>query len=260
MACPRCGALATGNFCASCGGSLSPRTCPACGHTPAAGARFCNLCGARLAEEAARAPVPNSGAVGAAREGALGWWIAGTTLVALILLVAWPVIRQDEPDSGSSPGAAAPGATGGAPPDLSSMTPREAADRLFNRVMGAVETGDEATVQSFLPMALGAFERARPLDAHGLADYSMLYRAAGDFAAALAVAQEGLAEQSDHLLLLAAAAEAAEGLGDMATARPYWQRFLELHDAQRALGLEEYAAHEFVLERSREHARGIVGG
>ena len=42
------------------------------------------------------------------------------------------------------------------PPDLSKMTPREAADRLFNRVMSANERGDKDETSWFSPMAIQA--------------------------------------------------------------------------------------------------------
>ena len=188
--------------------------------------------------------------------------------MALIMLAAWPVIRPGAPDPGSSVGGppAAPGAAvgplggGGAPPDLSSMTPREAADRLYDRVMNAVTMSDEATVQGFLPMALSAYDLARPLDADGIYHLSALQRAGADFAASLSTAEEGLETNRDHLLLLAASGEAAEGLGEDAMARERWQRFLDVYDRQRSMGLEEYTAHEGILESSRSHARQVVGG
>src|SRR5690348_7245910 len=133
--CPRCGATATGNFCASCGASLAPQTCPSCGNTPAPGARFCNKCGTPMAGTAIPGAVP--GAVGGATRGdsQLAWWIAGTTLVALIVLMAWPVIhpkKDAQPAAAAAPGGpVAPFANGGGapgtgqPPDLSKMTPPE---------------------------------------------------------------------------------------------------------------------------------------
>jgi len=76
----------------------------------------------------------------------------------------------------------------------------------------------------------------------------------------LATAEEGLKTNRDHLLLLAAAGEAAEALGVETTARERWQRFLDVFDKQRSMGLEEYGAHLGVLETSRNHARQVVGG
>lgn len=265
--CSLCGASAAGNFCSSCGASLVARDCPSCGHAPAPGSRFCTKCGTGLASD--RGPAPASSTVVASSGGSsVAWWVAGGSLVALIMSAAWPVIRPGTPDPGLSAGrptatqgpALGPGAGGGAPPDLSSMTPREAADRLYDRVMTGVTMSDEATVQGFLPMALAAYDLARPLDADGLYHLSVLQRAGADFAASLATAEEGLAADRDHLLLLAASGEAAEGLEDDAMARQQWQRFLDVYDKQRSMGLEEYIAHEGILESSRTHARQVVGG
>src|SRR2546426_843079 len=97
--CPRCGAAATGKFCSECGASLAPLACPACGNTPPAGARFCNKCGTALAGGAAGVagapPLPGGSATRG--DGQLPWWIAGTTLVVLIVLMAWPVINPKKP-------------------------------------------------------------------------------------------------------------------------------------------------------------------
>lgn len=262
--CPRCGAATTGNFCSSCGSSLAAVTCPSCGSTPAPGARFCNKCGAGLAADAG---VASAGvAVRAGGDTSVAWWIAGGTLVALITLAAWPVIHPSAPEPAAAVapfaqgGAETPSQSDGTPPDLSKMTPREAADRLYDRVMTAVSTSDEATVERFLPMALSAYDMAQPLDADGWYHLSVLQRANADFKSSLATAQDALKTNADHLLLVAAQAEAAEGLGDTTAAKKYWQHFLDIFDKQRSMGLEEYTAHEGVLESSRAHARQVVGG
>jgi hypothetical protein len=260
--CPRCGAAATGKFCSECGASLAALTCPSCGQATPAGARFCNKCGAGLAGQGPA--VSAAAGAGATRgDGQLAWWIAGGTLVVLIVTLALPVINPKEPEA-PAPQAAAPFAGGapgtGTPPNLSGMTPREQASRLYDRVMGAVSTGDEAMVQMFLPMAIQAHEMARPLDDDQLYHLATLKRAGGDFAGAIATAQEGLADKPDHLLLLAATADAADGMGDQATARRYWQHFLEVFDVQKALGLMEYLDHDPVLQQSRDHARQLLGG
>lgn len=277
LSCSRCGATAAGNFCSSCGASLTALPCPACGRRPAPGARFCTKCGEGLAGERAAAVtrVPDGmssvppDVVVPSRDSSVAWWIAGGSLVAVIMLAAWPVIRpggsDPAPSAGGTPvaqgGVAGPAVGGGgAPPDLSSMTPREAADRLYDRVMNAVAMSDEATVQGFLPMALGAYDLARPLDADGLYHLAALQRADADFAGSLATAEQGLETNRDHLLLLAAAGEAAAALGVETTARERWQRFLDVFDKQRSMGLEEYDAHLGVLETSRNHARQVVGG
>ena len=269
LPCPRCGAPASGNFCSSCGASLVAVTCPSCGSTPAPGARFCNKCGVSLTPETAAA---GGGAPAAGGDSRIAWWIAGGTLVALIVLAAWPVIHPGStptsPVAGAAPASAqgapvapfAGGAGGtGTPPDLSKMTPREAADRLYDRVMTAVEGSDEATVQRFMPMALAAYDMAKPLDADGMYHLATLQRANADFKASLSTAEAGLKANADHLLLVAAQAEGTEALGDMANAKKLWQHFLDIFDKQRSLGLEEYGAHEGVLDASRTHAREVVG-
>ena len=264
--CPRCGLSTSGHFCSNCGASLAALTCPECSTAVQPGARFCTRCGASLTGDAPRAAGSGAGGGGVAErgrgDGSLAWWITGASLLALTLIITVPMLRQGEPDAPAA-GAApfAGGAPGmGTPPDLSSMTPIQAADRLFERVMTAVERGDEATVQQFLPMALSAYDIAKPLNADGKYHLATLQRAAANFQAAFAIAEEGLAETPDHLLLLAAAGEAAEGLGDEAQARVYWQRFLDVYETERGRQLEEYQAHEFTLEQSVTHAREVLGG
>ncbi len=199
------------------------------------------------------------GAVEAPGGGSIAWWVAGASMVALLVVIAWPIVRAGQSES-SGTAISPPMGVAGAPPDLSSMTPIEAADRLYQRVMTAVETGDEATVQQFLPMALGAYDLARPLNADGAYHLATLLRAGADFQGSLETAREGLSADPDHLLLLAAAGEAAEGMSALETARDYWLRFLDGYDAERARQLEEYTAHEFTLEASLTHAREFVGG
>lgn len=262
--CPQCGARAEGNFCAACGAPLKRSTCPSCGTKAPAGAHFCTSCGAAL----------RAGGGAAARSGeripwaTLGWWAAGALMVVLILLLVFPVINPAGGPGGSQGPApssqAAPFAGGGAgsgtPPDLSQMTPREAADRLFNRVMEAAETGDSAQVAMFMPMALQAYEAARPLDADGRFHVSLLERTNGDYQAALTTADEGLAEAPDHLLLLAAAGAAARELGEQARALGYYRRFLEVYDGERTTQRSGYPDHASLIPSLKEEAESFVAG
>ena len=143
--CPSCGAAVEGGrFCANCGAALGTPKCASCGHKPPAGARFCNQCGTAMGGSP---PV----AVGSGNR--VVWWMAGALLVGLILVIAYPVYGPGRSATTPTPVAAGPLA-GPAGVDLSSMTPREAADRLFNRVMTAVAADDSTEVVSFLPMAI----------------------------------------------------------------------------------------------------------
>ena len=266
VTCPRCGAQASGNFCSSCGSPLQLRSCPSCGATPEAGARFCNLCGHALAgatpatASTGKRPAAAAKPAGApAGDSRLGWWVAGFALVALIVIVAVPIVRPEGAQEAPAPTAGA----GAAGVDLSTMTPREAADRLYNRVMTAAENGDSAQVQMFLPMAIQAYDQARPLDPDGHYHLSLLLRTGGDPAGALAVAQEALEGEPDHLLNLAAAAEAAESQGDVGTSRAYYGRFLDVYDQEIARERPEYApapnGHGNQLVTLRQQALAATG-
>ena len=171
--------------------------------------------------------------------------MAGALLVGLILVIAYPVYGPDRPNV-SPPVGVGPGvgpAAGPAGVDLSSMTPREAADRLFNRVMTAVAADDSAEVVSFLPMAIRAFELAEPSDADGKF-HLVLLRLTGEFnAEALAGAEEILSEHPNHLLGLAMAGDAALALGDSAAARLYYRRWLEGYETETEKDLLEYRDH-----------------
>lgn len=265
--CPRCGAeVSGGNFCSQCGASLETGSCPSCGADAPPGDRFCTQCGASLSTGATGAAAAAGSGKGDRDDGGLGWWVAGFLLVALILFLVVPILQ---PDRGQQDGAPSAGPTAGGEPggsgvgpapnvDLSSMTPREAADRLFDRVMRAAEQGDSTEARNFLPMAIGAYERARPLDADGLFHLSILQQTGLDFEVALETARQGLQENPDHLLLLSAAAGAAQELGDTATARRHYSHMLEVWEAERASGREEYQIHSTLLPRIREDAETFL--
>ncbi len=177
----------------------------------------------------------------------------------LILVVAWPILRPDQVAPEGVPTGGAP-ASGGGPGaiDLSSMTPRQAADRLHDRVMIAAESGDSTTAATFVPMAISAYERARPLDHDGLFHLSALQRVAGEFERAIATAEEALAENPDHLLNLYAAAEAAREMGATGQALAYYRRLLEAWDREMASGNQDYQAHSAMMDNVRLSAANFV--
>jgi hypothetical protein len=139
------------------------------------------------------------------------------------------------------------------------MTPREAADRLFNRVMTAVSTNDSTEVVSFLPMAIRAYELAEPLDADGTFHLSMLHLTATLDEEGLADAEAILEELPDHLLGLAAAGDASLALGDTASARVYFTRWLDVYDVEIARDVPEYQDHTQMIPGMRTRAEALVG-
>lgn len=273
MRCPSCNAAVSGNFCSSCGASLKPRRCGQCGAEPEPGDRFCNQCGNFLVGPAGGGGPAAAGAAapagGHARQAPgpggdrlpVAWITAGVLLVALIVAVAMPRISQDPPPPPASQGQprGAP-ALGASDIDLTSMTPRQAADRLFTRVMEAVSRGDSAEVNNFLPMSIAAYDRARPLDADGQFHLALLQLTGQDLDAARATVEAGLADSPDHLLLLSAAAEEAAARGDDEAAAGYYRRMLDNWDSQRESGLPEYEAHARMLPELESDARAFLEG
>ena len=253
MKCPSCGTdVEGGRFCANCGAALEKPKCPSCGHKPPAGARFCNQCGTAMGA---------SPTVTHASGNQVAWWMAGALLLGLILVIAYPVYGPGRPDA-TAPVVAGPAAGPvpvGAPPDLSSMTPREAADRLFNRVMTAVSVDDSTEAGTFLPMAIAAFELAEPLDTDGRFHLVLLHLTGQFNAEALEGAEEILSEQPNHLLGLAMAGDASLALGDSASARRYYRRWLDAYETETAKDLLEYRDHAAMFAEMQVMAEALGG-
>ncbi|MGQ0561815.1 MAG: hypothetical protein ACT443_08085 [Gemmatimonadota bacterium] len=190
------------------------------------------------------------------------WYSAGAALVLLIGVALWPVltdsratdagdripIEQMQEDMAGQPGS---------PPPLTG-TPREQADRLFNRVMTEQANGDTARAQFFLPMAIQAYRMAADLDADGLYHLGLLQAIARDYAGARASAERMLAAAPNHLLGLAAAANASRAAGDTAAARAYYQRFLAAHATESKRDLPEYRDHGRAFPDLRAEADAFI--
>lgn len=259
--CPECRKPATGNFCQSCGAKLGGRFCSQCGAKLGPSAAFCSQCGAQndlsgTSHKAAAAAVVSGQN--------LPWWIAGAAMFALIVAIGVSMVRPGPPEpptAGSSDApAAAPGQGGAADVDLDSMSPREAADRLFNRVMTSVEQGDSAGAQAFVPMAIGAYERAMPLDHDGLFHLSLLQYTAMDLEGALESARAILEEDPNHLLALSSAARSARDLGRTEEAREYYERILEVYSQEAERSLPEYQLHAQIMSTVQDSAEAFLGG
>lgn len=247
--------------------------CSACGASSQAGDRFCNACGAALGGSGAPPPgrrIPAaSGPDGTSPTGArpwgtppnAGWWLAAVLMVGLILAVAVPAVRngtRPPPPPAPATDAGGAGSAAGGMPDLASMTPREAADRLYERIMQAASMGDSSQVAQFLPMGMTAYERARPLDADGLFHLALFQRMAGEPDAALATAREALSAHPSHLLNLSAAAGAAAEAGDTALAESYYEQLLSGWEDEMARDLPEYEAHQAMMSEIRAEAEEFL--
>jgi hypothetical protein len=168
-----------------------------------------------------------------------------------------------QPAPGPLPPASPAGAAGGNPGavDLASMTPRQAADRLFNRVMQNVSSGDTAAAKQFLPMAVAAYDRARPLDDDGRYHLAVLHLVGGDFAAARVQSDTILAANPRHLFGLFTGAQAAQGRGDTAGAAALYRRFLAAYESERVRkDVVEYADHSQALPAMKAEAERVTQG
>jgi hypothetical protein len=170
---------------------------------------------------------------------------------------------------GGAPAAPFAGAGGGAgrAPDLSAMTPREIADRLFDRVMALSGAGKADSAQFFATMALQQYARMPelgvPLDADLRYDMGRIAEVAGQADVAAAQADTILRAEPTHLLGLVLAIKAAALQGDAAKAADARRRLAAAAPAERAKGREEYQRHgndiDAALRQAAVPAPGAAG-
>jgi hypothetical protein len=179
---------------------------------------------------------------------ALPWSVAGIALLALIALVAAQRFSGSRADAGGTNAAESEtpptGGRTGQAPDISNLSPAEAAVRLYNRVIGQHERGRADSVQLFAPMAITAYQQLGPLDLDQRYDMGRIAAISGDEALARAEADTILAQHPNHLLGLILAANAAHLRKDSAGERAYRDKFIAAVPAERAKQLPEYITHE----------------
>ncbi|MEZ5932484.1 MAG: hypothetical protein R3F54_11105 [Alphaproteobacteria bacterium] len=218
-------------------------TCRACGEGNQAGARFCQACGRSLT---------SGGWLNAQAMTVIG--AACISLLALGLLFASvldpdPVV--DENAVSAAPSRTASSATG-QPPDLSTMTPREAADRLFNRVMMADEQGNRDEVERFAPMAVAAYDRVQSLDPDALYHIGLIHAATGNIDLAKDVVERLRAIVPGHLLASQLDHRLAVNEGDQARADAAIERFKASYDDEIKVDRLEYRDHRRSIDQFRE--------
>ena len=232
---------APSKFCSDCGSPLNP------------GARFCHNCGSPVQARAAGTSSGPGTPSGPGFPTALRWGVPALAIFALAALsVAQFSARETAADS---PVAAALGAEVVRGPDISSMSPAERADRLFNRVMRLSTEGKADSAAFFGPMALSALEALAPLDAHRRYDMGLVALVNGNASMAAAQADTILRQRPTHLLGLALAARAADARGDAVARKDFRRRLVAAEPAERTRALAEYADHDADIRAAVTSAR-----
>jgi hypothetical protein len=247
--CPSCGVLGGGKFCSNCGAPRAGSPCASCGAPLSPAARFCPGCGRAV----------GSPPVGPRRD-RTPWLIAGGALAALLGVILLMLTRD-------SPGtvAAEPASTQAeAPPDISNMIPRERFNRLYNRVMQAAQSGDEATVSRFTPMALMAYAQLDTIDADARYHAALLKVHTGDIQASRALADTILTGSPGHLFGYIIQGTVARFQKDEKALDRAYSGFLKHYDLEMKAGRPEYQEHRISLEDFRkaalESSHGPVSG
>ncbi|TFG51227.1 MAG: hypothetical protein E4H38_02035 [Gemmatimonadales bacterium] len=210
--------------------------CRACGVSLLAESRYCHRCGRAISGGGPSERAP---------------WIIAWSLVAIaVTVITWSVLKRD----GAAAAAPPPPPQAGTPPDISQMSPRERFLRLHDRVLGAAERGDSATVTRFAPLALQAYGMLDAYDDDLRFHAGLIHLRLGETAAATALADTIQAGSPGHLLAEILRAEAAEQAGNRKGFDRSRRAFLDHFDREVASGRPEYTEHRRVLDEFRTRA------
>jgi hypothetical protein len=200
--------------------------------------------------------------------GVLPWAVAALALVSLIALVVGQRFGSrstggttDVLEGANGQGTTVITAPGEPPagmpraPDISQMSPGERAERLYDRIMTEHEAGNDASVRTFMPMALAAYEMIAPLNLDQHYDVGRIGVVGGDSTLARAEADTILATRPTHLLGFILAAQAARMAGNEPKARQFDNRLVSTAPRERGAGLAEYLLHKNDIDSALAHAR-----
>lgn len=178
--------------------------------------------------------------------------VATAVTIPLLFDVGTKTASPPRPSSvAQQPRSTPPLRLGENPPDLSTMSPREAADRLFNRVMAASERGDTEEARRFAPMAVMAYDRVRDLDLDGFYHLGLLHLVLDEFDAARARALAIKRAVPNHLLATTLEHAVAMGIGDTETAKRAVNSFNAAYQGELLTNRREYTAHRNSIESFR---------
>ena len=217
--------------------------CPSCGTAFSPGARFCPGCGRAFGDSAPRSP------------DRLPWLIAGGSLAGMLVLLLLLTTRGARTEAPPAVGeVSSSGEPVEVPPDISQLSPRERFNRLYNRVMQAAQSGDQATMTRFMPMALGAYEMLDSTDADARYHAALLRVHNGDVEGSRALGDSILAAQPGHLLGYVVLGTTARWRKDEAALAKAYREFLAHYDAEMKANRQEYGEHRASLDEFRRTA------
>jgi hypothetical protein len=144
-------------------------------------------------------------------------------------------------------------------PDISSLSPQERADRLYNRVMLLASQGKVDSVLFFAPMALTAYQMLAPLNADQRYDMGRIGEVAGAIPLAKAQADTILRENPNHLLGLILEARLATLAGDTTVLHSYERRLLNAEKTEASRKRDEYVRHQDDIMNALQQARKSLG-
>lgn len=216
--------------------------CAQCAAPLAGGARFCHKCGAPSGAPTAAPP----------RSDRTAWLVAGVVVVVALIVV---LATSNRPAPAAGPGGmpAAQGLSGRAP-DISALSPRQAFDRLYDRVMAAAEAGDTATMVMFSTHALQAYTQLDSVDADARYHAAVLALQLGGYQEALALADTILATEPTHLFGFLIRGTVAELSGDAAALAAAHAGFRRAWSTESGRTRAEYLDHQSLLDEFRRAA------
>ena len=190
--------------------------------------------------------------------------IAGAAVLITVAVVSYHLGRGSLPaptvaDMGNAGNAGLTQGTSAArAPDISRMTPRERFDRLWERVMRAVENQSSDTVLMFAPMALGAYSQLEAVDIDARFHAALIHLAVGEWREARALADTIAATQNTHLFAFVIRGNAAEQQNDSAARSQAFSDFLANYANEMKANRKEYADHKPVIDDFAARARATA--